>query len=132
MIKSGRLILDLNKIVNMRSGSFFDHNWYQKSLWLIGPEIYNFSLEKMWILSKLYLVDRRTIEKPRSTQYLKLERGAHQGDPNSAFLFHLAPKLLFLLIKENPPINDLNISDHDYLYLAYAGDKTFFEKKFIP
>ena len=47
-----------------------------------------------------------------TTKYLKLSRGARQGDPISGYLFILALEILFLLIKENPRIKGLNISDH--------------------
>ena len=36
-----------------------------------------------------------------ATQYFNLEKGARQGDPISAYLFMLALKLLFELIKNN-------------------------------
>ena len=63
-----------------------------------------------------------------TTKYFKLNRGARQGDPISAYLFILAFEILFLLIKENPHIKGLNIFDHCYLYSAYADDTTFFLK----
>ena len=62
------------------------------------------------------------------TKYFKLNRGACQGDPISAYLFILVFEILFLLIKENPHIKGLNIFDHCYLYSAYADDTTFFLK----
>ena len=63
-----------------------------------------------------------------TTKYFKLNRGARQGDPISAYLFILALEILFLLIKENPHIKGLNIFDHCYQYSAYADDTTFFLK----
>ena len=47
-----------------------------------------------------------------TTKYFKLNRGPRQGDPISAYLFILALGVLFLLIKENPRINELNIFYH--------------------
>ena len=55
-----------------------------------------------------------------TTKYFKLNRGARQGDPISAYLFNLALKILFLLIKENPRIKELTIFDHCYLFSAYS------------
>ena len=64
-----------------------------------------------------------------TTKYFKLNRGPHQDDPISAYLFILVVEILFLLIKENPHhIKVLNIFDHYYLYSAYADDTTFFLK----
>ena len=63
-----------------------------------------------------------------TTKYVKLNRGARQGDTISAYLFILAFEILFLLIKENPHIKGLNIFYHCYLYSAYADDSTFFLK----
>ena len=62
------------------------------------------------------------------TKYFKLNRGAPQGDPISAYLFILALEILFLLIKENPHLKGSNIFYHCYLYCAYADDTTFFLK----
>ena len=61
-------------------------------------------------------------------KYFKLNRGALQGDPISAYLFNLAVEILFLLIKENPRIKGLNIFDHCYLYCAYSDGTTFILK----
>ena len=61
-----------------------------------------------------------------TTKYFKLNRGARQSDPISAYLFILALEILFLLIKENSSVNGLNIFDHCYLYSTYADDTTFF------
>ena len=63
-----------------------------------------------------------------STTYFRLERGARQGDPISAYLFILALELFFILIKSNKNIHGINIFNHDFLYTAYADDTTFFLK----
>ena len=37
----------------------------------------------------------------RIIKYFKLERGAHQGDPISAYLFILALEIIFIFVKTN-------------------------------
>ena len=51
-----------------------------------------------------------------STTYFKLEKGARQVDPISAYLFIIALEIIFAMIKSNPNIKDLNIFNHNYLY----------------
>ena len=63
-----------------------------------------------------------------TAKYFKLNRGARQGDPISAYLFILALEILFFLVKENRRIKGRNIFDHCYLCSAYADDTTFFLK----
>ena len=61
-----------------------------------------------------------------TTSYFKLEKGARQGDPSSAYLFIIALEITFAMIKSNPNIKGLNIFNSNYLYTAYADDTTFF------
>ena len=61
-------------------------------------------------------------------KYFKLEKGARQGDPISAYLFILILEIVFLSIKENKNIKGLNIFNHTFLYTAYADETTFFLK----
>ena len=63
-----------------------------------------------------------------TTQYFNLEKGARQGDPNSAYLFIIALEVLFILIKNNSCFEGLKIFDHISLYSSYADDTTFFAK----
>ena len=63
-----------------------------------------------------------------TTKYFKLNRGARQGNTISAYLFILAFEIVFVLIKENPHIKELNIFYHCYLYSEYADDTSLFLK----
>ena len=64
----------------------------------------------------------------KTTCYFKLERGTHQGDPISAYLFILVLEIAFTLIKTNNNIEDLNIFNHNFLCTVYADDTNFFIK----
>ena len=63
-----------------------------------------------------------------TTKYFKLERGTGQGDPISAYLFILVLEVVFAVIKSNQNIDKLRIFEHDFLYISYADDTTFFVK----
>ena len=63
-----------------------------------------------------------------TTKYFTLEKGTRLGDPISASLFILVLEIVFLSIKENKKIKGRNISNHTFLYTAYADDTTFFLK----
>ena len=66
-----------------------------------------------------------------TTQYFKLERGARQGDPISAYLFIIALEVLFILIKNKDNIKGIDLCDHSFLFTAYADDSTFFLKDIV-
>ena len=66
-----------------------------------------------------------------TAKYFSFGRGAHQGDPISAFLFILALEILFILIKSKPETEGITIFDYNYLYFAYVDDTTFFLKGII-
>ena len=49
-----------------------------------------------------------------TTSYFKLEIGACQGDPISAYLFTISLETIFAMIKRNLNIKGLNIFNHNY------------------
>ena len=63
-----------------------------------------------------------------TTKYFKLEKGARQGDPVSAYLFIRCLEILFMLIKNNKNIKGIKIFENTFLYTAYADDDTLFLK----
>ena len=81
-----------------------------------------------WI--KIFLKDQESwvINGGVTSQYFKLERGAREGDPISAYLFFICLGVLFIFIKENKEIKGLDIFGSEYLYSAYGDDTTFFLK----
>ena len=79
-----------------------------------------------WIKILLNNQESCVINGGHTTKYFKLERGARQGDPISAYLFILALKIFFIIIKTNKNTHGLNIFDHEYLYTVYADNTTFF------
>ena len=63
-----------------------------------------------------------------TTRYFPLQRGTRQGNPVSAYVFILCLEILFILIKNDPNIKEIEIFEYCYLYTAYADDTTFFLK----
>ena len=135
--ESGRLISDIIEIASTRKMQRFlvtmnvekafdalDHTFLISILKRLGFG-QNFV---SWIEIILKNQEPCVINGGTTTKYFKLNRGARQGDPISAYLFILAFEILFFLIKENPHIKGLNIFDHCYLYSAYADDISFFLK----
>ena len=56
-----------------------------------------------------------------TTPYFNLEKGSHQGDPISAYMFILALEVLF-----NVDIIGITIFNHTFLYTAFVDDSNFF------
>ena len=79
-----------------------------------------------WIEAILNKSESCVINSGKTTQYFQLNRGAHQGDPISAYLFILVMEVLFTLIKNNEKVQGLDMLNYRFLYSAYADDSTFF------
>ena len=58
----------------------------------------------------------------KTTNYFKLERGARQGYPISAYLFIVISEIFFIFVKDNPKVKGLNIFKHEFFYTAFADD----------
>ena len=138
--EGGRLISDIIEIARLKKLHGFlvtmdiekafdslDHNFL-----ISTREKYGFR-KFFFLLVKLLLRDQKScvINGGTTTKYFSLVRGARQGDPTSAFLFVLALEVFFILIKSKPEIEGMTIFDYNYLYSAYADDKTFFLKDII-
>ena len=61
-----------------------------------------------------------------TTPYFNLEKGTHQSDPLSAYLFILALEVHFVFIKSNKNIKGIEIFKYVFLCTAYADGSTFF------
>ena len=61
-----------------------------------------------------------------TTSHFKLEKGARQSDPISAYLFIITFKIICAMIKINSNMKVLNNFSHHYLYALYVDDTTFF------
>ena len=59
------------------------------------------------------------------TKNLKLQIGAPEFNPVSAYLFILCLEIVLVLIKANKRVKGINIFEHIYLYSAYADNTCF-------
>ena len=133
--ESGRLISDILEICNNQNINGYmvtmdiekafdtlDHNFLLTVLEKIGFGKNFIS----WIKIILANQESCVISGGSTTKYFKLEKGARQGDPISAYLFIIALEVLFIMLKNKADIKGLKIFDCDFLYTAYADDSTFF------
>ena len=135
--ESGRLISDVIEMADLlklrgylvtidieKAFDSLDHTFLEAALKKQGSGPYFID----WI--KIFLKDQESyvINGGVTSQYFKLERGARQGDPISAYRFIICLEFIFIFIKENKEIKGLDIFGSEYLYSAYADDTTFFLK----
>ena len=133
--ESGRLISDVIEICDILniSGYLFKMD-IEKAFDPLDHDFLLFVLKKFgfvenfihWIKVLLNKQQSCVINGGFTTQYFNLEKGARQGDPNSAYLFILALEVLFELIKNNDDIRGITIFNHTFLYTSFADDSTFF------
>ena len=81
-----------------------------------------------WIKTILKNQESCIINGGKTTRYFKLEKGAREGDPISAYFSTLVLEIFFIFVKSNPKVKGLNIFKHKFLNTAYADDTTFFLK----
>ena len=71
---------------------------------------FGFGIELVsWIKTILKNQDSCIINGGKTAKYLKLERGAPQGNTISAYLFIIVLEIFFLFLKNNPKVKGLNI-----------------------
>ena len=81
-----------------------------------------------WIKILLYKQKLCLLNSVLQQWFFNLEKGACQGDLISMYLFILALKIVFLLIKSDSLIKGIKVFDFVFLYTAYADDSMFFLK----
>ena len=135
--ESGRLTDDVLKVCDMHMLSgYLLTVYFEKAFDSLNHNFLIAVLKKYgfgddfidWVLSLINSQESCVINGGHSTKYSPLEHGAGQGDPISAYLFVLALEIFFILIKTNNDIQVIEIFNHEFLYTAYADDKTFFVK----
>ena len=109
--ESGKVISDILEIANtlalegflvtMDIGKAFDsvnHSFFLQILRKFGFGV-NFT---SWIKTILNNPESCIIHDGKTTKYFKLERGARQGDPVSAYLFIFVLEIFFIFVKKSP------------------------------
>ena len=135
--EGGKLISDIVEITDLLQiegtlltvdiGKAFDS---ANHLFLVSAlEKYGFKNDFIrWIKLLLKNQELCIINGGQTTNYFKLERGARQGDPLSAYLFIFVLEIAFIKIKRNSNIKSLNVCNNDFLCTAYADDTSIFHK----
>ena len=90
---------------------------FEKVFYSMNHAFFNAALKKYgfgdnfidWIKILLNNQESCVINRGHTTKYFKLERGACQGDPISAYLFIIALEIFFIMIKTNKNTHGLNI-----------------------
>ena len=65
-----------------------------------------------WVEMLLECQESCIINGGNTTKYFKLQKGARQGDPISAYLFILCLEMVFILIKANKIVKGIKIFEH--------------------
>ena len=116
-LKGHIVTVDIEKAFHSLSHSFL----------LVCLEIYGYGSDFIkWVEMLLECQESCIINGGNTTKYFKLQKGARQGDPISAYLFILYLEIVFILIKANKRVKRINIFQHTYLHSAYTDDTTFF------
>ena len=107
---------------------------YRKSFRLPLSRIFAGRFKKFCLISligskKLTNQESCVIDGGSTASYFKLEKGACQGDPISAYLFIIALEIIFAMIKSNPNIKGLNIFNHNYFYILRTQMTQYFFQK---
>ena len=124
--ESGRLIADVSKVCGMQklSGYLLTVDFEKafgslnNNFLIVVLKKYGFSDDIIdWILILCNSQQEScVINGGQSTKNFPLEPGARQGDPISAYLFHLVLEIFFILIKTNNNIQGIEIFNHEFLY----------------
>ena len=120
-VKNGRLISDILEmseslnlkgyIVTVDTENAFDS--LRHSFLLGCLKKYGFGNDFIkWAEMLLECQESCIINGGNTTKYFKLQKGARQGDPVSAYLFVLCLEIIFILIKANNRVKGINIFEH--------------------
>ena len=108
-------------LVTMDIGKGFHYSEHDFLVNVLNKLLSNFI---SWI--KLLLTSQQScvINWGNTTPYFNLEKGVHQGDPVSAYLFILALEVLFVFIKSNENIKGIEI--FKYVFFIHCLCRWFY------